>query len=208
MTLNDLAARAERDAADKTNARALMAGGYARHAVEALHHRDWRAANDYLMRAIERLPEVYAPALALVDRCRAGATTSAARAEASRANGRKGGRPRRAEHPILDDIAIIVVPVEDGAIVTRRDQELIVGFAQGRMAHFAVVWCASRDEQDARLAALRRLAPRLSKPMRAVVVTGAQWRRRFLAPETIPGTGVRATRRQLADAVDLAEAPR
>ena len=95
MTLSELAARAERDAADKTNARALMAGGYARHAVEALRHQDWQAAGDYLMRAIERLPEVYAPALALVERCRAGATTSAARAEASRANGRLGGRPRK-----------------------------------------------------------------------------------------------------------------
>jgi len=95
MTIAALAALAERDAANTANARALMAGGYARHAVEALRHRDWRSANDYLMRAIERLPEAYAPALALVERCRAGATTSAARAAASRANGARGGRPRK-----------------------------------------------------------------------------------------------------------------
>jgi len=95
MTIDDLAALAAADAADKTNARALAAGGYARHAVEALRNRDWQTATDYLLKAIARRTEAYAPALALVDRCRAAATTSARRAAASRANGRLGGRPRK-----------------------------------------------------------------------------------------------------------------
>lgn len=94
MTIKELSALAERNAASG-DARAMMAGSYARKAVEALRHRDWQAANDYLLQAIARKPEDYAPALALTERCRAGATTSAARAKASRANGNKGGRPKK-----------------------------------------------------------------------------------------------------------------
>lgn len=91
MTIADLVALA----ADTSSARAIAAGDYARKALEALRRRDWQAANNYLMQAIASNPKAYAPALALVDRCRAGVTTSAAKRAASRANGAKGGRPRK-----------------------------------------------------------------------------------------------------------------
>lgn len=69
MTLSELSALAERD--EKSGiAKRLMAGGYARHAVESLRHHDWQAATDYLLQAIRRCPDEYAPALALVERCR------------------------------------------------------------------------------------------------------------------------------------------
>lgn len=94
MTINILQRLAAADEASGEPKRAAV-GGYARRAVEALAAHDWEAATDWLLKAIARRPAAYAPALALVGQCRAGATGSAARAKAARANGRKGGRPRK-----------------------------------------------------------------------------------------------------------------
>lgn len=94
MTLDQLRSQSASDEASG-DARRIMAGGYARHAADALAHGDWSAATDYLLKAIARRPDDYAPALALVERCRGGASASPAKAAASRANGRKGGRPRK-----------------------------------------------------------------------------------------------------------------
>ena len=93
MTLDQLRSQAAADEASG-EARRLMAGGYARHAVEALQHQDWAAATDYLLKAAARRPETYAPALGLVDRCRGGAASSDRKAAAARRNGARGGRPR------------------------------------------------------------------------------------------------------------------
>jgi len=94
MTLAQLTAAAERDATS-SEPRRIMAGVYARHAVTALDRHDWAGAEHYLLQAIRRDPATYAPALQLVERCRGGAVTSEAKAEASRINGKRGGRPRK-----------------------------------------------------------------------------------------------------------------
>lgn len=96
MTLAELKHLAISDAAS-TDARRMMAGKYALKAIDQIEARDWEGATHYILQSIARQPESYAPALVLVERVRGGATVTAARAAASRANGRKGGRPLKAK---------------------------------------------------------------------------------------------------------------
>lgn len=90
--------------------------------------------------------------------------------------------------------AFVIVPVKDGAIVTKRDQKALGRFVQWEHAKFAIIHfpMCHRDHtlQHIHLA-------RLSKPMRVVEITDAQFARRFKLPENIPGTGIRATTMQL-----------
>lgn len=95
MTLDRLSEMAASDAASTTDARRMMAGKYGLKAVRYIGDRDWAGATDALIKAASRRPE-YAQALMLVEAARGGSTTTVAKAAASRANGAKGGRPRRA----------------------------------------------------------------------------------------------------------------
>ena len=94
MNLDMLKTTATADAADKTDARRMMAGSYGLKAVAAIEARDWPGATDYLIKAASRRPQ-YAAALRIIDLARAGSTRSEAKSEASRANGKKGGRPKQ-----------------------------------------------------------------------------------------------------------------
>jgi len=94
MNLEQLRTTAAADAADKTDARRMMAGAYGLKAARAIELRDWAGATGYLIEAAARVPG-YAGALGIVGAARAGAATSGAKAVSSRANGLKGGRPRK-----------------------------------------------------------------------------------------------------------------
>ena len=94
MNLEQLRTRASADAADKTDARRMMAGAYGLKAVSAIEARDWSGATDYLIKAAARC-QLYATALRIIDLARAGSARSEAKSEASRSNGKKGGRPRK-----------------------------------------------------------------------------------------------------------------
>lgn len=98
MNLEQLRQIAAADAADKTDARRMMAGAYGLKAAAAIETRDWPGATDYLIKAASRRPQ-YVAALRIIDMARAGATRSEAKSAASRSNGKKGGRPRKRETP-------------------------------------------------------------------------------------------------------------
>lgn len=95
------------------------------------------------------------------------------------------------------DYHVMVVKPVNGGRVTQKDQralgERFTTFPKRDFytIHFAV---AHRDE----VLALVRNA-KLSKPMRVVEITEAQYARRFQLPEIIEGTGIHATERQLAE---------
>lgn len=92
MNIDYISKLADADAANG-NARTMMAGKYAQKAVRAISAHDWPGATDYAIKACSRSTN-YAPLLTLIDAAKRGATTSPARAAASRANGAKGGRPQ------------------------------------------------------------------------------------------------------------------
>ena len=94
MTIAALSDMAAADAAETRDAQRMMAGAYGQKALRALRSHDWAGATDALIRAATRRAE-YAAALSLVEAARRGAATSAAKAAASRTNGKKGGRPKR-----------------------------------------------------------------------------------------------------------------
>lgn len=94
MTIAELRTLADADAASNEPKR-MMAGKYAKKALDQLDARDWKGAMHYLLQAATRRPESYVPAIVLVERCRIGSETSPAKTRASRENGKKGGRPRK-----------------------------------------------------------------------------------------------------------------
>jgi len=97
MTIRDLEQIAA-DADHQGDARRMMAGAYAAKALRALRAHDYAGARHYLIEAAHRRPEI-AEALRIVDAAERGAAKSAAKAAAARANGAKGGRPRKEEAP-------------------------------------------------------------------------------------------------------------
>lgn len=90
--------------------------------------------------------------------------------------------------------ALVIVPVEQGAIITKRDQKELMQNVYWPRAKCAFVHFLAerRDEATDRICRAR-----LSKPMRVIEITDAQFARRFKDAENIPGTGIRATAKQL-----------
>ena len=99
--------------------------------------------------------------------------------------------------------AFVVATVKAGAIVTQRDQKHLGALQTWRRASFATVHFLAGQRAET----LKRVkAARLSKPMRVVEITDAQWRRRFRDGETIAGTGIKATTAQMARAFTIGNA--
>lgn len=106
MTLEYMSRLADADAASG-NARIMMAGKYAQKALRAIAAHDWPGATDYAIKACARSTN-YAPLLTLIDAAKRGAATSEAKAEASRANGAKGGRPQTDLSRAVDETIAIL----------------------------------------------------------------------------------------------------
>lgn len=94
MKLTDFRALADALSSNETDATRRMAGEYARLCIRAIGAHDWNGARGYLLEAVKREPGLLRAA-SLIDSAQNGARTSEARAAASRANGRLGGRPRK-----------------------------------------------------------------------------------------------------------------
>lgn len=93
MTIQDLETIAA-DANTQGDARRMMAGAYIAKALRAMRAHDWSGARLDIIEAAHRRPEL-ADALRVVDAAERGASSSYAKAAAARANGAKGGRPRK-----------------------------------------------------------------------------------------------------------------
>lgn len=94
MNLEYISKLADADTAS-SNARTMMAGKHAQLSLRAISVHDWTGAIENAIKACARSTN-YAPLLALIDAARRGATTSEAKSASSRANGKLGGRPRKA----------------------------------------------------------------------------------------------------------------
>lgn len=91
--------------------------------------------------------------------------------------------------------AFVVTPVKAGALVTQLDQKRVgMLLIRWRRLKFVCVHYLARN-RDAVLAHIK--AAKFSKPMKVIEITGAQYSRRFKDAENIPGTGFRATAKQL-----------
>lgn len=97
MEISDLESIAA-DATNQADARRMMAGAFVAKALRALREHDYAGARRYLIEAAHRRPEI-AGALRLVDAAERGAAKSPAKSAAARANGRRGGRPRKSADP-------------------------------------------------------------------------------------------------------------
>ena len=93
--------------------------------------------------------------------------------------------------------AFVVVPLKAGAVVTQKDQKALGALQTWRNARFTAVHFLA-ERRDAVLARIK--AAKLSKKMKVVEISDRQWELRGSAPETIPGTDIVATRKQLAEA--------
>lgn len=88
---------------------------------------------------------------------------------------------------------LIIRPEQANAIVTLKDQKALGRMFQWSGAKFVTIHiCRKEDMRRVREA-------KLSKKMIVTEVTEAQWANRFKLPETIAGTGIRATQKQLAE---------
>ena len=99
MTLSDLRAIAFPQAVlpylgDPTPRLPPQALGHLRLALDAADRRDWDAALLSAAEAVHQAP-VLLPALRLLIRAEGGSRRSKAKARSARANGRRGGRPRK-----------------------------------------------------------------------------------------------------------------
>ncbi len=96
--------------------------------------------------------------------------------------------------------AFIVTPVKDGAVLTKSDQKRLGFGIYWRRSSFAVIHFLAEKREEV-LARIK--AAKVSKPMKVVEITDKQWEMRFEHPETIRGTGVAATKMQLARAFEI-----
>ena len=98
-----------------------------------------------------------------------------------------------------NDICCLVFTLLKGVIPIRDQKKIGATFTFPR-CRFTTLHRAKRHlgEEIARLKALN-----LSKPIRVTVVTDAQWGSRGKMPETIAGTGIHATEKQLKGAFTI-----
>lgn len=92
--------------------------------------------------------------------------------------------------------AFVVFPLKAGAVVTQKDQKRLGALQTWRNSRFTFVHFLS-DRRDAVLARIK--SANLSKRMKVVEISDRQWGFRGSLPETILGTGVFATKNQLAN---------
>lgn len=91
--------------------------------------------------------------------------------------------------------AFVVFPLKAGAVVTRKDQKSLGALQIWRNARFTAVHFLAYS-RDSVLALIK--AAKLSKRMKVVEISDRQWELRGSLLETIPGTGIFATKKQLA----------
>lgn len=89
----------------------------------------------------------------------------------------------------------VVRPVKKGAILTKADQKALKQMVLWVRPQFVAIHFLTKEREAV---ADRIKAAKLSKEMVVTEVTDAQWGRRFKDVETIEGTGIRATKGQLA----------
>ena len=148
MTIQDLEQIAA-DADSQTDAQRMMAGAYAAKALRALRDHDYAGARRYLIEAAHRRPEI-AAALSVVDAAERGAKKSERKTAAVRANGHKGGRPRKCKE--ADPYDEVERNMLLGAQAERQREE-------ARAARIAGLRAAGQwDESDELRELLRRLA--------------------------------------------------
>jgi len=98
----------------------------------------------------------------------------------------------------MADIHCLVVRPTNGGIVTKRDQHNLSGLKFETYPRPKVYFIHFATAERASVLARVRSA-KLSKPMMVTEVTEAQWARRFKDKETIEGSGIAATAKQLED---------
>jgi hypothetical protein len=92
--------------------------------------------------------------------------------------------------------AMIIKPVNGGLITLRDQRALGERIMPATRRHYYSIHFAV-DRRNEVLALLRNA--KLSKPMRVIEISEAQFSRRYQLPETIEGTGIRATAKQIDD---------
>lgn len=104
--------------------------------------------------------------------------------------------------PYSDICCLVLTPLK--GVITMRDQRKIGCIFVSHRCRYVALHKARKglDEEIARLKTLK-----LSKPIRVTIVTDAQWGSRGRLPETIAGTGIHATKKQLKESFIIGEAP-
>ena len=93
---------------------------------------------------------------------------------------------------------LIIRPEQANAIVTLKDQKALgIWFTHRRAKWVMVIIPSKKAERIEKMAQVRKA--RLSKKMIVTEITDAQWGNRYRLPETIAGTGIHATQKQLAE---------
>ena len=96
--------------------------------------------------------------------------------------------------------AFVITTRTPGGIVTQLDQKRAGMLVSWKRSRFAVVHFLAerRGEVLARIKAAK-----FSKPMRVIEITDKQWESRGKSAETISGTGITATKLQMARAFEV-----
>lgn len=99
------------------------------------------------------------------------------------------------------DIRCLVIrPAKDGAIVTKKDQKALGQIFTWSGKKFTLLHFHVKERENV---IARVKSARLSKEMIVTEITDAQLGHRFKGAETIPWTGIWATRKQLADSFTI-----
>jgi hypothetical protein len=110
--------------------------------------------------------------------------------------------PMKTLSDISDIHAFVIRPKAKNAIVTLADQRKLKEIVTWRRAKFVVRHFSTKRREEL-IDELKNV--RLSKAMIVTEITDAQWGRRFRDGETIEGTGIKATKAQLAKSFEIGQ---
>lgn len=96
--------------------------------------------------------------------------------------------------------AFVIKPLKPGALVTKKDQKNLDTFFYYPKSEYITIHCAT-SRREAVLAKIK--SAKLSKKMKVYEISDYQFGKRWALPETIPNTGIFATKKQLAAAFEV-----
>ena len=99
---------------------------------------------------------------------------------------------------VKDIHAFVIRPLGNNGIITVKDQKVLKQYPIWAKAKYCIIHFSTSYREET-IAKIKAVGTRLSKNMLVTEITDAQFGRRGKDKETIPNTGIHATKKQLED---------